>query len=120
MSISTATTANVHYPTPASSLPDLQFTWNDADNLPIDFTTDWSFIMKIGQPPNPAAITKTSGFVGTSGLDGTPNLTVSWSTNELSRLKPGRWYFQITATYGPTTQQRIFNGSLRIDQAEMV
>lgn len=107
------------YPTPASSLPDLQFIWTDANQNLIDFgVAGWSFSMAIGQPPNAAKIIKTAGIVGAST---SPNVTVQWSVNELATLKPGRWYFQLTATYGPSGgKQRILTGSLRIDQAIMV
>jgi hypothetical protein len=104
----------IEYPSPASSLPDLQITWEDQNGNPIDFSTGWTFKMTIAQPPNPAKITKMSGF---SAGNGTPNLTIMWSPNELSTLTPGRWAFQVTATNGPSGgKQRIFNGTIRIDQ----
>lgn len=105
----------IHYPTAAASLPDVEFTWNDADGNAIDFSTGWSFKMTIGRPPNPAVITKTSGIVGSAAV---PNLTVVWAPSELASLTPGVWYFQITASYGPQAgKARILTGSIRIDQA---
>ena len=106
------------YPTPASSLPDLQFVWTDANQQLIDFSVaGWSFSMKIGQPPNAAIITTTAGIIGSAT---SPNITVQWSIGELSILTPGRWYFQLTATYGPSGgKQRIMTGAIRIDQASM-
>ena len=108
----------VHYPTPASSLPNLEFTWTDQDQNVIDFSVaGWSFQMKIGQPPNSAKITKTAGI---SGLGTAPNVIVAWDVNELSTSTPGVWYFQLTATYGPSGgKQRIMTGSIRIDQKTM-
>ena len=103
----------IEYPTPAASLPDILFTWEDANGNPIDFSTGWIFRMTIGRPPNPAVITKTSGF---NGLTAAPNLRVSWVSGELSSLTPGVWYFQITATYLASGQARVLTGSLRIDQ----
>jgi len=106
------------YPTPASSLPDLQFIWTDANQSLIDFSVvGWSFSMKIARPPNAAVITKTSGIIGAST---SPNVTVQWGVGELATLTPGVWYFQLTATYGPSGgKQRILTGSLRIDQKVM-
>ena len=105
----------IHYPTPASSLPDVQFTWNDADGNIIDFSSGWTFRMTIGRPPNAAVITKTSGIVGHAEA---PNLTIIWNPNELITLTPGIWYFQIAAIYGPSGgKQREMLGSIRIDQA---
>ena len=107
----------IEYPTPAASLPDILFTWEDADGNAIDFSSGWNFTMTIGRPPNPAIMTKTSGFIG---LPDAPNLRVSWTSGELSRLTAGVWYFQITATYLVSGQARILTGSLRIDQPVMV
>jgi len=106
------------YPTPASSLPDLQFIWTDANKNLIDFSVaGWSFQMKIAQPPNAAVITKTSGITGAST---SPNRSVQWGFCYLAILTPGVWYFQMTATYGPSGgKQRILTGSLRIDQRVM-
>lgn len=106
------------YPTPASSLPDLQFVWTDANQNLIDFSNaGWSFRLVISQPPNAAKVIKTSGI---TGANTSPNVTVQWAVNELATLTPGRWYFQLTATYGPSGgKQRILTGALRIDQATM-
>jgi len=106
-------TTAIEYPTPAASLPDILFTWEDADGNPVDFSSGWTFTMTIGRPPNSAVMTKTTGFIGFSVA---PNLRVSWTSGELSRLTPGVWYFQITATYLLSGQARILTGSLRIDQ----
>lgn len=103
----------IEYPTPAASLPDILFTWEDANGAAIDFSSGWTFSMTIGRPPNPAVKTKTSGF---NGLATAPNLRVSWTPGELSMLTAGVWYFQITATYSVSGQARILTGSLRIDQ----
>ena len=111
---------DITYPTAASSLPDASFRWLDNAGSPIDFSTGWSFSMKIGQPPNAAQITKTAGIVGSTGANSTANLSVSWSVNELATLTPGRWYFQITATYGPSGgKQRILTGSMRIENSTL-
>ena len=107
----------IHYPTPASSLPPLEFTWEDAVGNVIDFSgPNWTFQMKVGRPPNPSVLTKTSGI---QGFAASPNLIVQWNPNELNMLTPGVWYLQVTATYGPTAQQRVLTGSLRIDQSTM-
>lgn len=112
---------SIHYPTNQSSLPDLTFRWLDANGAPIDFSTGWTFRMTIGRPPNSAKITKTSGITGTNGANGANNLIVSWNVNELSTLTGGRWYFIITATYGPAGgKQRILNGSLMFDAVPIV
>lgn len=111
---------SIHYPTSKSSLPDLTFTWVDAAGSPINFSSGWVFVMSIGRPPNAAVINKTSGIIGYSGANGQPNLVVTWNVNELSQLTGGRWYFTITATYGPAGgKQRILNGSMVFDAVQL-
>ena len=109
----------LEYPTPSASLPAANFRWLDSGNNPIDFTANWTFSMRIGQPPNAAQITKTTGFTGGNGANGTANLVVAWDNGELSSLKSGRYYFQITATNLLTSAQRILTGSMRFDYNTM-
>lgn len=107
----------INYPTPAASLPELEFTWEDAVGNIIDFSSpNWSFQLKIGRFPSPAVLTKTSGI---QGFAVAPNLIVNWNPGDLNKLTPGVWYLQVTATYGPTAQQRVLTGSIRIDQPVM-
>lgn len=111
---------SIHYPTSQASLPDLTFTWVDANGEPIDFSSGWTFVMKIGRPPNAASIIKTSGIIGYSGSDGGANLVVTWDVAELNQLTGGRWYFVITATLGAAGgKQRILNGSLMFDAVQI-
>lgn len=105
----------LEYPTPASSLPDASFRWLDAAGSPINFTTGWSFSMKIAQPPNSVQVTKTAGFVGGNGANNAANLVVVWADDELANLTAGRWYFQLTATELISGKQRILTGSIRFD-----
>jgi len=100
------------YPTPAASLPDANFLWLDASGNPIDFSSGWTFQMKIGRPPNSAKILVTSGIIGSTSVNGSSNLTVVWPPNALSSLTAGRWYFQITATQTSSGAQRILTGSI--------
>jgi hypothetical protein len=105
----------LEYPTPSASLPDATFIWLDATGNPIDFSSGWTFQMKIGQPPNSATVFKTNGIYGFAGGDGSANLVVQWDSGELSNLASGRYYFQITATKINTGAQRILTGSMRFD-----
>jgi hypothetical protein len=108
----------INYPTPAASLPALEFTWQDSSGNVIDFSSpDWNFVMKVGRFPNPAVLTKTDGITGYAA---SPNLIVQWDPGDLKNLTPGTWYLQVTATYSPSSQQRVLTGSIRIDQPTLV
>jgi len=109
----------LEYPTPAANLPSANFLWLDSSGNPLDFSSGWTFSMKIGQPPNSYAILKTTGLLGLTSTNGSSNLIVTWANNELSNLTSGRWYFQITATQTSNGAQRILTGSIKFDFAPM-
>lgn len=87
-----------------SELPVLSITWYDADKNLIDFSTDHSFTLKIGNIGEVALLTKTSGIQGAAMA---PNVVVTWSTTgELNTLPGGTYHAQLTA-------QRIADGKER-------
>jgi hypothetical protein len=115
----------IHYPTPAVNLPAASFQWVDASGNPLDFSSGWTFKMTIGQPPNPAVVTKTDQtyFVPNTmspPVAGQPNLTVNWAIGELSALSAGRWRFQITAAQTSNGASRVMTGTLIIDESVLV
>jgi hypothetical protein len=86
------------YPSPESTLPDIEITWyDDAGNL-IDMTAA-TFLVQVSLSDDLSAslITKAAGITGAATA---PNMTVQWSAGELSVLSSGRWYFHATATVG--------------------
>jgi hypothetical protein len=106
----------ISYPSPTASLPDAAFTWLDNTGDVLDFSSGWTFVLKIGRFPNAAVVTKTTGLTGQSTA---PNLIVHWDINELHNLTPGRWVIQVTATY-TDGRQRIMDGVLKIDAPALV
>lgn len=82
-----------------SELPDRGFAWYDRTGAVIDFSSGWTFQLKIGLTAGgPAAITKTSGIAGAATI---PNVTVSFSAGELDALDAETSYVcQLTATSG--------------------
>lgn len=103
------------YPTPQASLPDAAYCWVDNNGDVLDFSSGWTFSLKIGRFPGPALVTKTDGFTGQAIA---PNLIVEWDPDELSVLTPGYWTIQMTATY-TDSRQRIMTGTLKIDQPQL-
>ena len=47
-----------------AELPDLPITWQDSAGDIIDFSTGWTFTLKLGTAGNPAVLTKTTGISG--------------------------------------------------------
>jgi len=79
-----------------ADLPDLTIPWTDTNGAVIDFSTGYTFTLKIGKPPDPAVLTITSGISGAATL---PNITVAWAVSgALDSLAPGRWTGHLIAT----------------------
>ena len=95
--------------------PDLQLWIQDDDGDLIDFSSGYTFEVKIGQLGSAAALTKTLLITGAAGAGteptGTPNITIAWSAGELD-LTPGYYDMQLTATTAGT--DRVFNLPLQI------
>lgn len=69
-----------------AELPDVAMTWNDPVSGIIDFTSGWTFSLRIGAVGQTALLEKTSGF--TPGA-APPNLVIAWAAGELDSLPPG-------------------------------
>lgn len=108
-------TKRLQYHTTAER-PSVSMWLQDDDGSLIDFSTGYTFSLKVGTPGSAAVLTKTTGIVGAAGAGveptGTPNITVAWSTGELA-ISPGIYTWQLTATSGGT--DRLFEGTIRID-----
>jgi hypothetical protein len=87
----------------------------DDDGTLVDFSTGYTFSLKIGVKGSTALLTKTSGITGAAGAGaeptGTPNVSVAWSAGELN-LTPARYVWQLTAT--SSALDRVFEGTFEI------
>ena len=95
--------------------PSLDMWLLDDDGDLIDFSSGYTFVLRVGQIGSAAALEKTGGITGAAGsgqeLSGTPNVSVTWSSGELD-LVPGSYEWQLVATTGGL--DRIFGGSFRV------
>lgn len=100
----------------AAERPLLRIWWQDDDGDLIDFSSGYTFTVKVGQLGSAAALTKTSGITGSAGSgvpgDGTCNVEIAWSAGELA-LTPGQYTLQITATTGGLDRVAVFPFELR-------
>jgi hypothetical protein len=91
---------NVRYHTTAER-PALELWWFDDDGTLIDFSTGYTFSLKVGSAGSTALLTKTSDITGAAGAGveptGTPNVVVTWTAGELA-LTTGTYLAQLTAT----------------------
>lgn len=106
---------SVRYHTTAER-PALELWIQDDDGTLIDFSSGYTFSLKIGTVGDTALLTKTSGITGAAGAGteptGTPNVSIAWTTGELA-ITPGQYTGQLTATLSGL--DRVFQFAIRID-----
>jgi hypothetical protein len=98
-----------------AELPDIEVTWNDSDGNAIDFTSGWTFTLRIGQTGQAASLEKTTGITGSSGVGGTPNVVISWSSTELETLAVNSYKMQLIARNTSSGKDRKLSDDLVIE-----
>jgi hypothetical protein len=88
--------------------PTLRLTWYDDDDALIDFSSGYTWSLKVGNPGSAALLTKTSGITGAATA---PNVTIAWTAGELA-LTPGTYTYQLTAT--TSALDRTMTGQIQI------
>lgn len=95
-----------------ADLPDLAINWYDRNKVLIDFTTGYTFELKVGKPGQTALVTKTGGFLASPV---TPNITVQWANAaELNTLTPGVYRAQLKATRTADSKSRFLLFDLEV------
>ena len=98
-----------------ADLPDLTFTWRDRAGALIDFSSGYTFVLKVGTPGSAASLTKSTGITG-AATD--PNVTVAWATSgELNTLAPGVYSLHLVATRTSDSKQRVLEDRLTVKPA---
>lgn len=93
-------------------LPALPLVWLASDGSVIDFSTGWTFTVKISaaSAPTTTLVTKTSGITGAAT---SPNVTIDWSTSELSGLMVSPlgslFVVRVSARRTADDKDRVFN-----------
>lgn len=101
--------------TAGADLPDLALTWRDSAGALIDFSSGWTFELKVGLPGAAAALTKTSGITG-AATD--PNITIAWATSgELNTLPAGSYVAQLRAQRTSDSKHRFMTFVIRVRPA---
>jgi hypothetical protein len=87
----------------------------DDDGTLIDFSSGYTWSLKVGVPGSTALLTKTTNIAGAAGAGvcptGTPNVVITWTAGELN-LTPGVYNVQLTAT--ASSLDRVFTGQITI------
>lgn len=85
----------------------------------IDLSSGYSgFTGKVYQAPSTAVFTLTGTFTGAAGAgtepDGTPNLTYTPATDEMTAVTPGLYRVRILAVLAAGGQEQVFDGDIRL------
>jgi hypothetical protein len=96
-------------------LDDMPVTWTNAARTLYDYSTGWTFSVKVGEKGQTASFTKTTGITGD---DADPNITVTWATTgELNSLAAGKYTVQIEAIRTSDGRSRFLQDELVIEAA---
>ena len=102
----------------SASLPNVELWLQDDDGTLVDFSSGYTFSLKIGAKGAAAVLTKSSGITGAAGSgsepDGTANVTIAWSDGELANIDPGPYTWQLTCTATSGGKDRVFEGQIKI------
>jgi hypothetical protein len=94
-----------------AELPDAQITWRDSAGAIINFSSGYTFTVKIGNAGQTALLTKTTGITGAATE---PNITVAWAVNDLNGLTPDTYEMDIIANFTATSKDRIQSAQITI------
>lgn len=95
-----------------AELPDVEITWKDSDGEVIDFSTGWTFTVRIGVLGQAAVLEKTAGVVGTGAA---PNVLISWTAVELENIPVNTYALQVIARHTASGKDRKFADTITIE-----
>jgi hypothetical protein len=94
-----------------AELPDTAITWTDESGNLINFSSGWTFTVKVGDQGKTALLTKSTGITGAAAA---PNLTIAWAAGELDGVGSGAWACQVTAHNTASAKDRIRTFSIKL------
>ena len=98
-----------------AELDKMTVTWLDPDGDPYDFSSGFTFSLKVGDRGSTAVFTKTTGITGAATA---PNLTVVWAiADELNDLTPGNHLLQIEAIRTSDSRSLFMQDTITIVEA---
>lgn len=89
-------------------LPSRTLDWLDSSGTPVDFSSGWTFTVKISKQSTPTVtlVEKTSGITGAAT---SPNVTIDFTASELSTVAPGKYVVRVIARRTADSKDRVFN-----------
>lgn len=98
-----------------ADLPDLTIAWRDSAGTLIDFSSAYTFVLKLGKPGAAATLTKSTGITGAAT---SPNITIVWAAAaELNTISPNHYEAHLIATRTSDSKQRVFPFGVTVNPA---
>src|SRR5688572_24863757 len=94
-----------------AELPDIEVTWRDSDGSIIDYSTGYTFTVRVGQLGQAAVLTKVTGITGDNTV---PNIIISWSNTEIESLPAATYVLEVIARHTATGKDRKMHDSVVI------
>jgi hypothetical protein len=86
--------------TKGAELPDIAITWYQQDQVTLyNFSTGWTFAVRIGVPGQPALVTP-----GATGAATAPNLTITFAPDALNTIPAGSYHLDVTPRFTGTSK----------------
>jgi hypothetical protein len=88
------------YITKGSELPDRGITWYQEDGVTLyNFSSGWSFVVRIGSPGQPALVTPSATGAATA-----PNIIITFATGSLDSIPVGAYHLEVTPRFTALTK----------------
>jgi hypothetical protein len=86
--------------TKGAELPDIGITWYQQDGVTLyNFSSGWTFTVRIGTPGVAALITPTAVGAATA-----PNITISFAVDALNTIPAGTYHLDVTPRFTGTSK----------------
>lgn len=82
-----------------TELEDIDISWYDPAGALRDFSSGWSFAVRIGIPGQPALVEPAA-----AGAASAPNLTISFTDGMLDDIPAGSYHLDVTPRFDGTSQ----------------
>lgn len=80
-------------------LEDFAIEWTDAAGAVRDFSTGWTFELRLMQAEDPKVLVATKS-AGITGASASPNVVIAWAAGDFNVLAPGEIVGELYATRG--------------------
>jgi hypothetical protein len=85
--------------TKGAELPDIAITWYDPAGALYNFSSGWTFAVRIGNPGQTALVSPSATGAATA-----PNLTITFAPDALNTIAAGSYHLDVTPRFTGTSK----------------